>query len=61
VKLTVLHCNPNALEFYTKKLKYEIAEESPSACGESAPHEILEKCINRAAVEALQGAAGGRE
>jgi len=40
VILTVFKTNTNAIIFY-KSLGFQIDEISPSACGESAPYEIL--------------------
>ena len=47
--LTVFRDNAPAMDFYRRKLKYDVDATSPSACGEEAPHEILSKCVNAAA------------
>jgi ribosomal protein S18 acetylase RimI-like enzyme len=48
VMLTVLKKNVGAVDFYTKKMKYEIDDDSPSQNGDKrAPYEILSKVVDR--------------
>jgi hypothetical protein len=54
----VLKANIAAVSFYTRKLKFVVDPQSPSACGEpDEPHEILSKSLVRGA-PAARPAAG---
>lgn len=48
LSLTVFKKNVQAMNFYTKKLKFQIDEGSPSQCGDqTASYEILSKMCNQ--------------
>ena len=53
VQLTVLKNNVQALDFYTRKMKYVVDSEI-SASAEDAAHEILTKVVNPAECQAIK-------
>jgi hypothetical protein len=58
--LTVLKSNTAALDFYTRRMRYDVADISPSRNGSpDASHEILSKCIDPAGWKAVQALVQG--
>lgn len=51
VMLTVLKNNEAAVDFYRRRMKYDIDESSPSESGEERPYEILSKIVYPDAVK----------